>query len=497
MSTDLDARTGLGRRFWPLLALTLSLAAPALAADKTTRHSLTLPDGPLAFSAMVETQKLAAPDGKTVAEIVTTAFTGDGAGRPVTFAFNGGPGAASAYLDMAAIGPWRVPIVLPITPSQDPAPVDNAETWLAFTDLVFIDPPGTGYSRWTGDGPDAGKPFLTVDGDIRTLATIARRWLEAHDRLGSRVFLAGESYGGFRAPLLARALLEQQGVGVAGIVMISPVLDFNGRDSAYDPIRRAVQLPSVAAAYAGARSRAENAAAEAYAAGPYIADLLAGPDDGAAQDRIARTLAPLTGLDPALIRRRAGRLDWGDMLRNRHPGSVATPYDARLEARDPFPAAPTDHSPDPILDGLKGPLTSAMLALYHGRLQWQPDGAPNRQYTLLSEELNGQWDYGRSNNRPESMTALRQYLALDPAARALVVHGLYDLVTPYFADALLLAQVPASAAGGRLALKVYAGGHMFYLDEASRRALMQDARALVIGATAAAPDPPPPASTPR
>ena len=470
---------GCKRLLWILLVFVA--ATPAFAADKTTRHTLALPDGPVAMTAAVETHKLATPDGKPAAEIVTTAFTADGPARPVTFAFNGGPGAASAYLDLAAIGPWRVPLAVPVVPSQDPAPVDNAETWLAFTDLVFIDPPGTGYSRWLGDGPDAGKPFLSVDGDIRTLATTIRRWLEAHGRLGSPVFLAGESYGGFRAPRLARALLDQQGVGVRGIVMISPVLDFNGRDAAYDPVHFAAQLPSITAAHLRARTRADNAAAETYAAGPYIADLLRGPNDAAALDRLAATLAPLTGLDPALIRRRGGRIDLGAVLRDTQPGAVASPYDATLAALDPFPAAAFDHSPDPVLDGLKGPLTTAMLALYHGRLEWQPDGTPNRQYTLLNDELNRQWDYGRSNGRPESMTALRQYLALDPTARALVVHGLYDLVTPYFANALLLAQVPDSAAGPRLSLKAYPGGHMFYLDETSRRALRDDARAMITG----------------
>jgi carboxypeptidase C (cathepsin A) len=175
----------------PRLALLILLATTAVghAADRTTQQSVTLPTGPLAFTAAVETEKLTTPDGKPAAEIVTTAFLHEAPDRPVTFAFNGGPGAASAWLDVGAIGPWRAPIVTPIVPSQDPAPVDNADTWLPFTDLVFIDPPGTGYSRALTDP----KPFLSVDGDIRTFATTIRRWLEAHHRLGSPVFLAGES----------------------------------------------------------------------------------------------------------------------------------------------------------------------------------------------------------------------------------------------------------------------------------------------------------------
>ncbi len=491
-----------------LLALLLA-AAPARAADHTSQHTIQLPDGPLALTAMVETQHLETADGKPAAEIVTTAFTHAPANdppadhapadhasadhapsRPVTFAFNGGPGAASAFLDLGAIGPWRVPLAIPVIPSQDPAPVDNADSWLPFTDLVFIDPPGTGYSR--AATPDAAKPLYTIDGDIRVLATTVRRWLEAHGRLQSPVFLVGESYGGFRAPRLARALLEQQGVGVRGIVMISPVLDFNGRDGAYEPFHNAVLIPALAAAHAHASTRQAIANAEAYAQGAYIQDLLRGPDDLAAQDRIATALAGFTGLDPALIRRLAGRIDAQAAQRDRNPGQVASPYDATLLAADPFPAARFDNSPDPALDGLRGPLTAAMLTLYHDRLGWQPDGAPNRQYSLLDSQIARDWDYGRSGNRPESMTALRQYLALDPTVRALVVGGLTDLVTPYFANALLLAQVPATTPPGRLALQVFQGGHMFYTNPDSRHALQQAAAALIHDALAASPAAAPP-----
>ena len=469
------------------LALALLLLAPlqAHAADRTTQHTLALPGGPLSMTATVETQHLTTPDGKPAAEIVTTAFTHDGPDRPITFAFNGGPGAASAFLDLGAIGPWRVPLAIPVVPSQDPAPVDNADTWLPFTDLVFIDPPGTGYSRATGPGDHPDRPFLTVDGDIRVLATTIRRWLEAHGRLGAPVFLAGESYGGFRAPRLARALLEQQGVGVSGLVMISPVLDFNGRDGPYDPFPAAAIVPALAAAHTGATSRDALADAEAYAKGAYVQDLLRGPNDTAAQDRIAAALAHFAGLDPALIHRLAGRIDWQAALRDRNPGQVGSPYDATLLASDPFPAARADNSPDPALDGLRAPLTSAMLALYHGRLDWQPDGAPNRQYTLLSNSIAREWDYGHGNRRPESLTDLHQYLALDPTTRALVVHGLTDLVTPYFTDVLLLDQIPNTSPPDRLSLQVFPAGHMVYTDPQSRHALQQAAGSLISAALAA------------
>ncbi len=466
------------------------LITPLWAADSTTQHTLNLPAGPLPFTAAVETLTLANAQGAPQAEVVTTAFLHQPAdaaprptSRPVTFAVNGGPGASSAWLDLGAIGPWRVPVAVPVVPSQDPAPVDNAETWLAFTDLVFIDPVGTGYSRALGKEDDAGRPYHSVDGDARSLATVMRRWLQAHGRLASPVFIAGESYGGFRGPRLARALLDQQGIGVSGLVLVSPVLDFNGRDGPYDPLRWVARLPSLVAAARDAASRVEDA--ERYAATDYLLDLVRGPNDAAARARVAERVAGLTGLDPALVRRREGRIDLEAFLRDRVPGQVASPYDATIAAADPFPAAPHDNSPDPVLDGLRAPLTRAMLGLYRDRLDWQPNGAPNRQYQLLNDAIARDWDYGRGNSRPEAMTALRQFLALDPAARALVVHGLTDLVTPYFGSALLLDQVPETAPPGRLGLRAYPGGHMFYLRDDSRAALRSDAAGLVRAALAA------------
>ncbi len=262
-------------------------------------------------------------------------------------------------------------------------PLDTAETWLDFAALVFIDPPATGYSRITG-GDDARRQLLSVDGDIEMLAVVMRRWLESHGRLLAPKFIVGESYGGFRGPKLARVLLDRQGIGVSGLVLISPVLDFNGRDAAWNPLRYVVALPSLAAAARNASGEAAVADAEAYARGDFLQDLMRGESDVASVERIS--------------------------------GRVASPYDGTLSAIDPFPAAVNDNSPDPLLDGMRGPLTSAMLYLYRTRLEWQPEGAPSRQYEILNEGVARDWDYGRRMNRPEAYSELRQYLALDPVA---------------------------------------------------------------------------------
>ena len=168
--------------------------------------------------------------------------------RPVTFLFNGGPGAASAYLAIGAIGPWRLPLER-VAPSVPPALVPNAETWLDFTDLVFIDPPGTGYSRIAASGDDARRQFWSVDGDADALAVVIRKWLEQAGRQTSTKFIVGESYGGFRAPKIATALQGGEGVGIRGLVLISPVIDFASFGQRRQaPMSWVSHLPSMAAA---------------------------------------------------------------------------------------------------------------------------------------------------------------------------------------------------------------------------------------------------------
>ena len=201
---------------------------PRLPADSTTEHTLSLEGRTLAFTATAGSIRLEDADGAPQAEIAYVAYQLDGADaarRPVTFAINGGPGAGSAWLQLGALGPWRLPMK-DLSPSSPPDLVDNADTWLDFTDLVFIDPPGSGYSRIVASGEAARKKLWSIDGDIDALSVVIRRWLVANQRLASPKFIVGESYGGFRGPLLAKALADEQGVGVSGLVLISPVLDF-------------------------------------------------------------------------------------------------------------------------------------------------------------------------------------------------------------------------------------------------------------------------------
>jgi carboxypeptidase C (cathepsin A) len=183
--------------------------------DSTTKQTLVLPGRTLAFTATAGSIRLFDDKGEPQADIAYTAYRLDGVdpvSRPVTFLFNGGPGAASAFLQFGAAGPWRLAIdgdaaVASASPDLQP----NAETWLDFTDLVFIDPVGTGYSRFVASGEDARKRFFSIDGDVNSIAVTIRRWLEKYDRLLSPKFIAGESYGGIRGPKIVRELQVQQG----------------------------------------------------------------------------------------------------------------------------------------------------------------------------------------------------------------------------------------------------------------------------------------------
>jgi carboxypeptidase C (cathepsin A) len=470
---------------WPR-DLQASTKAHPLPPDATSEQVLALPGRTLNFKATGGTIKLTDGKGGAVADVAYVAYRLDGAKaetRPVTFVFNGGPGAASVWLDLGAMGPWRLPLNGgAINPAAPTSLVDNEETWLDFTDLVFIDPPGTGYSQILASSEEARKRLWSVEGDIEALSVVVRRWLAANQRMTSPKFIVGESYGGFRGPRLAKALATEQGVGISGLVLISPVLDFITLGCANEPMPSAILLPSYAAAArekSGAVTREQLADVEQYARGDYMLDYMRGPRDAAAVARMSERVATFTGLDPALVRRLGGRVDKETFLReyDRAHGKVGASYDATITAYDPSPMANDSHWLDPILDAATAPMASAMTDLYARRLGWRIDNL----YDPLSSSVNRGWDWGRGLNPPESIRPLREMLALDPNFRVLVAHGLTDLQVPYFGTQLLIDQIPDYGPPGRLALKVYPGGHMLYMRDDSRKALREDARKVIEG----------------
>ena len=451
--------------------------------DSTTKQTLALPGRTLDFTATAGSIRLFDDKGEPQADIAYTSYQLDSidrASRPVTFLFNGGPGASSAWLQFGAAGPWRLSIggdgaIASATPDVLP----NAETWLDFTDLVFIDPVGTGYSRFVATGDDVRKRFFSIDGDVSSIAVTIRRWLEKHDRLLSPKYVAGESYGGIRGPKVVRNLQVDQGIGVKGLILISPVMDF--REFWGSTILQYVgSLPSYAAVarqMKGPVTRADLADVEAYARGDFLADLVKGEADTQATNRIADKVAALTGIDQAVSRRLAGRFDAIEFRRefDRKNGRITGRYDASVTGFDPYPDSSFFEFGDPSGEGIAAPLSSAAVDLITRKLNWRPDGS----YQLSSGAVEKAWDFGRGINPPESISQLRQSLALDPKLKVLVAHGLFDLATPYFASKIQLDQLPAYASPDRVKLVVYPGGHMFYSRDASRQAFRADVQEMM------------------
>jgi carboxypeptidase C (cathepsin A) len=441
--------------------------------DSVTKQTLDLPGRKLAFTATAGSIRLFDDKGEAQADIGYIAYQLDGASRasrPVTFLFNGGPGASSAWLQLGNNGPWRLGINADaVTPSTSPDVMPNAETWLDFTDLVYIDPVGTGYSRFVASGEDVRKKFYSVDGDVASIAVTIRRWLEKNDRLLSPKYVAGESYGGIRGPKVVRDLQIQQGVGVSGLILLSPVFDFR-EFSGSSILQYMASLPSYAAVAREREkkgiTRADMKDVETYARSDFLVDLMKGQADADATSRLADKVAALTGIDPAVSRRLAGRFDIAEFRRefDRRDGKVTGRYDASVLGTDPYSDSSFFRFGDQSGDALQAPLTSAAVDLITRKLNWRPDGS----YEVLNPAVERAWDFGRGMQPLQSVTELRQILALDPKLKVLVAHGLFDLATPYFGSQVVLDQLPPFAA--RIKLVVYPGGHMFYSRDASRQA---------------------------
>jgi carboxypeptidase C (cathepsin A) len=451
--------------------------------DSTTKQTLPLPGRTLEFTATAGSIRLFDQKGEPQADIAYTSYQLDGAdrvNRPVTFLFNGGPGASSAWLQLGSAGPWRISLGGEgAVSSAPPELVPNAETWLDFTDLVFIDPVGTGYSRFVATGDDVRKRFFSVDGDVNAIALVIRRWLEKHERLLSPKYVVGESYGGIRGPKIVHNLQTEQGVGVKGLILLSPLLDFREFQGT-SLLQYVASLPTMAAVARqrkGPVTRSDLADVEEYARGDFLVDLVRGQADSEATTRLANRVAALTDIDPAVSRRLAGRFDVSEFRRefDRRNGKVTGRYDASVEGFDPNPDSSVSRFGDPSGDPLIAPLTSAAVDLTRGRLNWQPDGS----YQLLNGRVAGSWDFGHGPNPAESISQLRQILALDPNLKLLIGHGLFDLATPYLGSKMVLDQLPAYASPDRVKLIVYPGGHMFYSRDTSRQAFRGEVEAMM------------------
>jgi carboxypeptidase C (cathepsin A) len=439
---------------------------------------------------------------RPAAEIFSVSYVANGAGdRPVTFVFNGGPGASSAYLHMGAVGPLRVAFPADGTPPRmPPRLVSNEESWLAFTDLVLVDPVGTGFSRVIDDddkdkdkekaggqnGDDSkAREYFGYKRDLESLCEFMGRWLSGHGRWGSAVFIAGESYGGYRVGRLVRMLQETTGIGLSGAVLISPALEITSLSPTdYDVLGWVDLLPTmtIAALYHG-RSRAFAAgtphedvreAAETFATGDYATLLTRGASMPAVErGRILERFADLIGLPVDMVTRAEGRITIRTFSREllRDERKVLGMYDATVTAIDPFPDREAFDGPDPTLAGIGPVFTTAINRHLRSDIGVETD----REYLVLSDEVNEAW----RNDAPEHFFTppvgatddFRYGMALNPHMKAFITHGRYDLVTPYYAsDRLRNLMRLDSEMASRLTVRHFGGGHMFYAWEESRRA---------------------------
>ena len=433
--------------------------------------------------------------GDAEAAVFTTAYVLDDqatGSRPVCFAFNGGPGSSSVWLHLGALGPKRV--VVPDDGSMPAPPYtvsDNPLTWLAHFDLVFIDPPHTGWSIAAGD--EARKKLLSVDGDVAALTEVMRGWLTRHKRWGSKVFLAGESYGTTRGAALADSL-QNANVALAGLILVSCAMDLQSIVFApRNDLPYALFLPAFAgvAQYhgklkgaVGASPQAARGAAEAFVADDYLRALDAGARLSASQRRhIAKRVAELTGLPAALVEEKNLRISdqtfFFELLRD--AGRMVGRLDAR--ATGAMAASRTrEWEFDPGIEAIAAPYGMAALAYFSEQLGL----ATQERYELLSMEVNKGWNWNRGeaqgNGFASTSDDLARALRRNTHLRVLVASGRYDLGTPYSASDWSLAQLDAPAEVlARVEHHYYDAGHMMYTRQADLEKLERDLAAWLTG----------------
>ncbi|HUO07268.1 MAG TPA: peptidase S10 [Phycisphaerae bacterium] len=422
-------------------------------------------------------------------------FFGD-SHRPITFLFNGGPGAASVWLHLGAVGPRRIDI--PADGTAPTAPykvVENPYSWLPATDLVFVDPVNTGYSRPATQ--EQAKEFLGVKEDISAMGEFIRLFLTKNERWGSPVFLAGESYGTTRAAALSNYLQERAGVSVSGVVLISTVLNFstlNPGDNNDLPF--ALYLPSYSAVawYHKKLDMAKHAdldallkESEQFAENEYATALMKGQTLSVEERKsVAAKLSDLTGLSvPYILESRLRISPWRfekELLRS--PGGegdlVVGRFDGRI-AGPPTDAQNDSQEYDPSLSGFLDAYTSAFNVYVRKTLRYDNDIA----YEVLSNRVypwNWKSGTGDENGYLYVGDSLRDAMTHNPHLRLMVCSGHFDLATPFFATDYQIDHLGlAPELRKNITQKYYPGGHMIYHVQQGLEQLSADAKTFIEG----------------
>jgi carboxypeptidase C (cathepsin A) len=452
----------------------------------TTRHTVTIGGNKLTYDATAGTLVLKDEDGKARASIFFTAYTKidvkDPATRPVTFLFNGGPGSSSVWLHMGAFGPRRVVL------SEDGktvAPpyrlVDNEESLLDLSDLVFIDPVSTGYSR-TAPGHD-GKEFHGVTEDIETNSAFIRLYVSRFRRWDSPKFLAGESYGTTRCAGMAGYLQDHDGMNFNGVVLISVVLNFQtlrfeeGNDLPY-----ILYLPGYTATAWYHKKLSSDlqkdlakalTVAESFAQGPYTTALMKGNQLSAGErQQVTRLLAQYTGLTEDYVTRSNLRIEASRFRKEllRKEEKTLGRFDSRFQGSDLDNVGDVPEY-DPSYAVVLGPFTALVNQYLRNDLKYETD----IDYRILTNKVQP-WNYGNAKNRFLNVApTLRGAMTKNPNLRLFVANGRYDLATPYFATQYTLDHLGLTRELAKhVTTEHYPAGHMMYIEPGSLVKLKKD-----------------------
>lgn len=468
--------------------------APAVERSSVTQHQMTVGGRTLHYTATAGTLLVRNDEDKPYGSMFYVAYTEDGADpntRPVTFLYNGGPGSATLWLHMGSVGPMRVITDSPDATGSGPYKiVPNQYTLLDQSDLVFIDAPLTGYSRAVEKG--TVKDFAGVDQDLRAFTRFIERYLTVNGRWNSPKFLFGESYGTTRSAGLS-ATLQEAGISLNGITLLSSVLNYNASIGAGLELQYVNYLPSYAAiAYYHKKlpeMPSDMAAfveqAREFARGPYAEALYEGdklPQDKF--DQIAQQLNHFTGLPLEYIKEAKLRINPTRFRREllRDQGDILGRYDARFEGTEPDDAG-ENPTYDPSDTGIAGAYTAAIHEYLHSDLKYDSTD----EYRLSANTI-GEWDWhhrpadgGSGGFREEALPYVTGDLAdtirKNPKLQVLSANGWFDLATPFFATETELDHMMLTPQLQKnVHVTYYPAGHMVYLNVEALRQLREDLR---------------------
>ncbi len=454
--------------------------------DQVHRTGTVTIDGrAIAYDVTSGTLPLKTEDGKERARIFFVAYTvptADAPGsRPVTFTFNGGPGSSSVWLHLGAFGPKRVRLDDEgFAPKPPGSYVDNEASILDLTDLVFIDPVTTGYSRAAQGENDA--QFHGVREDVSAVGDFIRLWTTKNRRWLSPKFVAGESYGTTRAAALSNFLAERHGMYLNGVVLLSTILNFAttepdpGNDLPY-----VLMLPTFCATAAfhhkldpalAGDLPATLKQAEQFALGEYRTALDAGDAlDPAARAQVIERLSKFTGLSREFIDRAHLRVGLGafqnELLRDRH--RVVGRLDARFLGV-PSDGANSNGESDPSYANIQGAYTAAFNEYVRAELGYEND----LPYEILTGRVHP-WRMGADNRYLNVAEDLHATMNVNPSMRVFVAEGLFDFATPYFASEYTFSHLGLESEDrARIVIKKYDAGHMMYIKRSCHQALKRD-----------------------